>query len=1051
MIMANNNSFIHNTGLNKKNSLTHLLDAISPEMENEIKLIHPSKYYDDEDFKVELNSLNNGLCTLSLNCQSINAKFDKLKLFLDDVNTQNPISVICIQESWGHEEIDIRYFSLPNYTLINANRRLSLHGGLITYIHDDFAFKELNDMIPISSTSTLFESLFVEIWKKNSHYQKYIIGNIYRLPVYVADDLNVFINEFTDLLIVLRARSKSVFLCGDYNIDLLKINANDNFNIFYENVISSSFIPSITLPTRICDTTSTLIDNIYTNSVDKICTSGILIRPISDHQMYFCMINSNTCHSEQTKKFIEVEVCDHESIQSFVTEISNANIYDKLQKNLNTNPNHNYEILLKHLLNAKLKHIPKKVKNFNKRRHSKEKWMTKELLQEIVTKNKMYVTWKTTSVDHINYEQIKQRFKSYEKIVKKDIKEAKQRYFDQIFTAYKNDMKKTWQTINETLNRNKKNSNVASIFYHNGNVLSNAKDIANAFNVYFANIGKNLASEIEQNITDNADYTQYVSTPLTETKLQFKCITDNDTQRAIDKLENKNSSGHDGISNKLLKLLKIELSKSLTLIINQMITTGIFPDSFKISKITPLFKKGDVSMLSNYRPISLLPTISKIFERILYNQLYDYFNSNNLLAEEQYGFRTNHSTEYAAVKLVDNVSKEMELGNTPTALYIDLSKAFDTLSFDILLYKLNYYGIKDNAFKLLKNYLTNRRQYVVYNSQNSETLDISTGVPQGSILGPLFYSICINDLITVSNKLKFIMYADDTTIYFNLEDFDPYNLERDINNELEKITLWLKLNKLSLNVQKTKLMIFHRRQKQINELNISINGTDIERVESFNFLGLHIHESLSWRTHTDIVRNKISKVVGILYRLNNIFPKYILQTLYNSLIMSYINYGLLLWGVESHRIEPLQKKAIRLITNSNYSAHTTPLFIELGLLKVQDMFKLKLLKFYYKLSYDLLPSYFQTYRHVIEREPTRDLRQHCIHPPLIRRVYAECSPLIQLIKLINILKADKYDTILEKIISKSHTYHGFSFNVTTICLNAYDPICRINQCYICNR
>ena len=245
-------------------------------------------------------------------------------------------------------------------------------------------------------------------------------------------------------------------------------------------------------------------------------------------------------------------------------------------------------------------------------------------------------------------------------------------------------MKKTWKTINETLNRNKKNSNVASILYHNGNVLSNAKDIANAFNVYFANIGKNLASEIEQNITDNADYTQYVSTPLTETKLQFKCITDNDTQRAIDNLENTSSSGHDGISNKLLKLLKIELSKSLTLIINQMITTGIFLDSFKISKITPLFKKGDVSMLSNYRPISLLPTISKIFERILYNQLYDYFNSNNLLTEEQYGFRTNHSTEYAAVKLVNNVSKEMELANTPTALHIDLSKVFDTLSFDIL-------------------------------------------------------------------------------------------------------------------------------------------------------------------------------------------------------------------------------------------------------------------------------------------------------------------------------------------------------------------------------
>ena len=215
------------------------------------------------------------------------------------------------------------------------------------------------------------------------------------------------------------------------------------------------------------------------------------------------------------------------------------------------------------------------------------------------------------------------------------------------------------------------------------------------------------------------------------------------------------------------------------------------------------------------------------------------------MAEQQYGFRSNHSTEYAAVKLVDHISKEMESGNTPAALYIDLSKAFDTLSFDILLYKLNHYGIKDNAFKLLKSYLTDRQPFVVFNNHNSETSIIKTGVPQGSTLGPLFFSICINDLITVSDKLKFIMYADDTTIYFNLEDFDRYNLEQDITNELENITLWLKRNKLSLNVQKTKLMIFHRKQKQINELNILIDGIAIERVESFNFLGLIIDEGLS--------------------------------------------------------------------------------------------------------------------------------------------------------------------------------------------------------------
>ena len=312
-------------------------------------------------------------------------------------------------------------------------------------------------------------------------------------------------------------------------------------------------------------------------------------------------------------------------------------------------------------------------------------------------------------------------------------------------------------------------------------------------------------------------------------------------------------------------------------------------------------------------------------------------------------------------------------------MYIDLSKAFDTVSFDHLLYKLRPCGVKDNAFKLLKNYLTDRKQFVVFNNQSSETTDITTGVPQGSLLGQLFFSICINDLITVSDKLKFVMYADDTTIYFKLKGFDQYNLMQDVSNELENIVLWLKKNKLSLNVHKTKLMVFHREQKQIKELNIVINEIAIERVESFNFLGLIIDEGLSWKRHTDVVKNKISKVVGVSYRLNNIFPRYILQTLYNSLIALYINYGLLLWDAESNRVELLQKRTIRLVTNSSYTAHTTPLFVELGLLKVQDIFKLKLLKCYYKLSYNLLPQYVQSYRNVIKLAPAWEQKQHCIH------------------------------------------------------------------------
>ena len=180
-----------------------------------------------------------------------------------------------------------------------------------------------------------------------------------------------------------------------------------------------------------------------------------------------------------------------------------------------------------------------------------------------------------------------------------------------------------------------------------------------------------------------------------------------------------------------------------------------------------MYKKGDINSITNYRPISLLPTLSKTFERVIFIQLYTYFDDNNLLSEQQYGFRANHSAELAAVKLVDYIKYSIDRKCTPVNIYIDLSKAFDTLNFDILLYKLQYYGIRDITLKLLKSYISNRKQYVKYNVNESGFKEIKTGVPQGFILGPLLFSIYITDLATINNSFKFIMYADDSTIYFN--------------------------------------------------------------------------------------------------------------------------------------------------------------------------------------------------------------------------------------------------------------------------------------------
>ena len=234
------------------------------------------------------------------------------------------------------------------------------------------------------------------------------------------------------------------------------MSSNHVYNTFYENVISCSFAPKITIPTRICDTTSTLIDNVYTNVLDKKHTSGILIRPISDHQMYFCIMNENFGKSAKNKKFIELEVFNDESIERFQNEIANLEMHNKLDANINKNPNHNYKIVSTFLQNAKNKHFPKRVVKFNKRRHKKERWMTNELLAKIVIKNEMYVDWKTTPVTSEHFERVKLRFKGYEKLVPKEIEIAKREYFARVFATYRSDMKKTWQVISETLSRKKK-------------------------------------------------------------------------------------------------------------------------------------------------------------------------------------------------------------------------------------------------------------------------------------------------------------------------------------------------------------------------------------------------------------------------------------------------------------------------------------------------------------------------------------------------------------------------------------------------------------------
>ena len=347
--------------------------------------------------------------------------------------------------------------------------------------------------------------------------------------------------------------------------------------------------------------------------------------------------------------------------------------------------------------------------------------------------------------------------------------------------------------------------------------------------------------------------------------------------KLINNINSKNSSGVDELSTIIMKLVKSDLLKPLTTLINQSLHTGIFSDKLKIAKVIPLFKKGDSTLIENYRPISLLPVISKIFERVIFNQMNDYFTLNNLFYDKQYGFRKYHSTELAALNVVDTIVNHMDNGNTPFAVYPDLSKAFDTLNHSILLDKLKFYGFRGTSINMIKRYLSNRKHCSEIDRFRSSYINIPTGVPQGSILGPLLFIIYMHDLPNASRLFKYIIYVDDTTLIANLNDFyakhdSGLNINI-LNDELEKISYWLLANKLSLNKLKSQFMLFHQPQKRVTIPILKINNTIIECVDEFNYLGLIINKHFKWNSHVNKIGNKISQTIGVINKLKHLLPQ----------------------------------------------------------------------------------------------------------------------------------------------------------------------------------
>ena len=506
--------------------------------------------------------------------------------------------------------------------------------------------------------------------------------------------------------------------------------------------------------------------------------------------------------------------------------------------------------------------------------------------------------------------------------------------------------------------------------------------MADELNNFFTNIGSSMSNNLppppvsHKHFLKNRQSSSFFLNPTDA----FEVL------KVINSFSSRKSAGPDKIPAKFLKLGSPALSGILSNFINECFAVGKFPQSLKVARVTPIFKGGANDIPSNYRPISILSVISKLIEKLTYNRLIKYLDKKQILNCNQFGFRTAHSTTHAITAIHENILKNVDESKHTISIFLDLSKAFDSVNHNILLDKLEHYGIRGTALEFFRSYLGNRQQFTMVNGQVSELLTVICGVPQGSTLGPLLFLLYINDLASASNFFV-ALFADDTGLQLSHEDIGT--LTRLCNAELVTINNWFLANRLTANFSKaSKYMVTlgKRRQNCPQDLGLVMGSTPLERVQSIKYLGVFLDEKFNWQAHVSYLSKKLACSVGILSKLRYYTNIKTLLQVYDSLIGSRLNYGLIVWGSAGKTalqpIRVLQNRAIRMISRAPRFRRLDNDYLNLRILKLDDMYKTLVLRFMHQNHHSKLPNYFFNFFPVTERRfySTRNVNSNFLMP-----------------------------------------------------------------------
>ena len=888
----------------------------------------PSKISDlktSKDFKI-----------LNLNCRSILNKTEELLYILKEMDPD----ILCLTETWLDQSTPQNNFIPNGYSMIRKDRTEAFKqqygrnkGGGVAVIHKEHLKVETKSYL----TNKTEEILWVEVKGK----QNFLLSVVYR-PDYcdiLYEDANESILEES----VRKATeiTNRVIITGDFNIDMS--NPTNNQTEKLTDILSCYGMHQyVNKPTRINNSNkATIIDHIWANEDTNLIKQVDTFIALSDHLGTFASLNLPKIKTEDKK-------VKRRCWKKYTKELLNEKLLENIeQSKLNQHlemedVNPAMSELSNIIQNTMDEIVPMKEMKISQQTINIP-WYTQELHDMITYKKELLSDYYSTKM-----ESLKSSVKKVSNKIGYIKRKLKQNYITEKITEAGADSKKLWKILNLITNRTASKKTTEPDFIN--------QEKANAFNNHFATVGQKIQQELHFQPPENNISANHLG-------FEFHPENEEAISKLIDLIKIDVATGEDGIPAKILKDAKTTIAPYLTRIVNLSYKSKIFPDNMKDAIIKPLHKKEDVNIIGNYRPISLLPVLSKIFEKSATNQLIKYLEENKLIAPNQHAYRKGHSTTTCLAEVLNHVHKLVDQKKQCAIVSLDLSKAFDSINHDLLLNKLLKLNLSTPAILWIKSYLTNRHQKTKFEKHVSTSTEIKSGVPQGSIIGPLLFLIFTNDLPSnFTDKCRIMSYADDTQLIIEAENLQI--LIRKIEEMINIAQNWYTLNSMKNNTGKSEILIINAK-KNLQHINIKVkDGNKNIKIHPKPFievLGVIIDDKLNWSKQISSVKKKAFNSIRSIHRVNPMLPVKLRVLLYTTLVTPILDYADVVWGhcgeMQMNNIQKAQNFAIKSIVGKKKYDSTSEAFSKLKFLNLNQRQTVHEATFTLKSLLDINPSH----------------------------------------------------------------------------------------------